>query len=297
MRAMIPCATVYRVNLPAADELREHLDEMPLKPVGEREYASHGFVEVPWSGDLVAEFDGGYAFAVKSEERVLPAAAIKRELNARSEKFHDEHGYKPGRKLLKEMKENVEFDLLPKALIREAVTVCFYDSREGMLYVPTTSDKRSSTVNALLVRACSAIEFQTVVVDGRVHGITERLASWLKGDPCAFGDFAPAGYVVLSKDTSKVTVKRASLDRSEGALTEASEDGFTVKEIGLSNENVSFILTDRFRLKSIKQEDVTMGDDHHHNASVEILYMREIVGRLLDMIGPAATPVDYDDDL
>lgn len=297
MKTMIPCATVYRLKLPDAETLMENLAEMELKPVGSHELASHGFVNVPWGYDLVAEFDSGFAFTLKSEERILPASAIKAALNKRCEEFEDEFGFKPGRKMLKELREEVTFTLLPKALVREVVTTCFYDKREGLLYVPSISDKRTGIVTSMLIKAVSAIELQTVVVDGRVHGISERLKNWLEGDDDSFGMFEPADHVVLSNDTQKVAVKRDSLSGSEAGILEALSDGFVVKEVGLTDGEMSFVLTNRFRLKSIKQTGSGVDSDPFQNAAVEVICMRSIVGKLLEMIGPAATPVDSDDDL
>ena len=71
----------------------------------------------------------------------------------RAEKLEEEEGFKPGRKRLKELKELVRDELLPRAFSLSSDTRVWIDPVHGWLAVDTGSANKAGEVFTLLVKA------------------------------------------------------------------------------------------------------------------------------------------------
>lgn len=300
---IIKNAIIYKAKLPSAEALRGHLEEHSFKPIGEVEPVCHGFDLIPETGELVSEFDGGLAFAIRTDAKILPASAVKAETKARCERIEEQQGYKPGRKQTREIKEQVYLELLPKALVRSSSITCYYDRQRNLLYVPTTAQGTADIVMSLLIRAVESVETTTIHVDAIAMGITTRLKDWLNDDEGAFGPFDPTGRVVLKRESDTVTVNRQSLEQSSEGIEEALADGFVATEIRFTHTGLCFNLTDQFRLKAIKYEDVEdmqfdgdQAEEWAHDANVQNYHLGIVIDRLVELLSYKEAASDSEED-
>ena len=94
---------------------------------------------------------GQMLIALGVEQKLLPSAVIKQYADERAEEIEEQQGYKPGRKQLREIRERVAEELLPRAFARRRKTYAWIDPAGGWLVIDAASPaKADELVEALL---------------------------------------------------------------------------------------------------------------------------------------------------
>lgn len=293
---LIPCAAAYKIVLPGIDAMIEHLSTVKFEELQPTMAYGSGFVNVEPQGELVVEFPGGYAFALRYDEKIIPGSVINAELKKWAADFEAIEGYKPGRKLMREQREHVAVALCTKALTRTKVVNCFYNPAEQLLIVPSIGTKMRDIITKQLVRAVGSIKSTTINVSSAKANLTTRLLAYLGDDAeFPFNDFGVGGRVTMNGPAGKSAFDIGSLDNATQGLNEAVASGAQVAEIALELNGVTFRLTQDFLLKGVKFADGSMDFDppdpdgfaaeevFKHEAGVQVLLVSKAINGLCEM--------------
>lgn len=288
-------AIVYWLELPDIEDFESEILINEFTEIEPFESRSIGFAPIAHTDELVSAFVDGYGFSIRIDEKVVPASAVKRETTRLAGEFEDMHGYKPGRRMMREFKEEATDTLVRKALTKTTTVNCYYDTYKNYLYVPVASKARADLVTSLLIKSVGSIKAQTIYVSSLRHGLTTRLKSWMDGDWEVFGDMEPAGEAWLRKDSERVTFNLSSLDDLDDGTNQALNQGFDVTALRLNRHGVSFRLTDEFHLRQIKLDEGEsqvvneghegMSEDEYwaHTAATEVFLLRGVMDALCEM--------------
>lgn len=294
---LIRNALVYKAELPGADALTRHLEERQFVEAQPFEAGSVGFVARD-GHQLVDVFHGGIAFTARIDEKIIPAAAVRTELEKRCKETCESMGMRRiGKTLKAEIRDQIILEFRSKALIRTNHVTCFYDTTKGHLVIPTTSRTTAGHITGLLVQVIGSIKTETIHISDVKHGLTTRMTAWMDGDTDAFGEFSPCDEVAMTSGSEKLTVKMDSLANAERALREAISRNFTIKSMRFhAGTEVKFGLTSEFAFKSIDFPiaDATQIEDDMwlHEASVQLLSFSAIVSDLCDLLGYKEEPTN-----
>lgn len=286
---LIKAAITYKATIPTDTvALSGHLQEHFFTECMELQLRSVGFVPPAEEGELVAPFPGGLAFRVRIDDKVVPSAAVKAEVQKRAEAIEADTGRKVGRKHRAEIKDNVMIEFASRALVKTTAAVtCFYDIANGYLIVSTGSKKIADVCVTLLIKAVGSVKTETINVSDIKHGLTTRLNTWLADDE-GFGEFQPCDEVALVNEGRKVGVKMTSLQQARQGLSEALLAGFKVKSIGFHHGGVDFRLTSDFHLKGITfTEDLTEDEEDNYwaaEAAVQVKRVSGVINHLVEML-------------
>ena len=191
--------------------------------------------------------------ALRQEKKLLPAKIVAQALKQRAERVEAEEGFKPGRQRLKELKEQVRDELLPRAFALATDTRVWIDTVNGWLAVEASSATRADEVFGLLVKAIDGFPGKSVKVAQSPAG---AMTAWLVSDE------APAGFSVdqdaeLKARDGKATIRYAnqSLDRED--VAKQVKAGKQCTKLALTwAARVSFVLTDKLEIRRIRPLDV-----------------------------------------
>lgn len=156
-KAFITCGIPksMRLRLDAlTDTELDHLDRFVTQDPSGSEWRKLGLI--PGRDDvLISKIDGrGHLLNVQFNERILPGAVINEATKARVDEIGERQGFKVGRKEFAQIKEEVTFDLLPKAFIKRSTVPVMILSVAGLdhdlLLVFTGSPKKFDDTLALL---------------------------------------------------------------------------------------------------------------------------------------------------
>ncbi len=248
---------IYR--LPAnwemsAEKLEMQLEKKTFAPCSSQETESRGWLPPLDKGALVHVTGGQWLISLGYEKRLLPMSVVKQEADERAEEIAEKQGYRLGRRQMKELREQVMQELLPRAFTRRRRSFAWIDPVGGWLVVDAAS----------IAQAEDVVEMLNHVMDDFPLSLlrTERSPASAMADWLAAGE-APSGFTIdrdcelrsALEEKSAVRYVRHPLDGEE--IRDHLGAGKLPTRLALTfDERVSFMLTEKLEIKRIDFLDV-----------------------------------------
>lgn len=126
-------------------ELEQKLEQMAFRPCGNHEEFSFGWTAPlgNTSAQLVHTANGFMMLCGKKEEKVLPAAVVNEMLQEKILEEEDRQGRKLAKKERTAIKDELIFELLPRAFSFSRKTYAYIDPKGGWLIVDAASAKKA----------------------------------------------------------------------------------------------------------------------------------------------------------
>jgi recombination associated protein RdgC len=232
-----------------AQTLADALTRFAFTPCTDLQDRSTGFIPPRPDGALVYELEGQYLFTLCSEKKLLPASVVKEETARRAAAFEKEQGFKPGKKLRKELKEAAIDALLPKAFATRSNTRAWIDTRAGLLVIDSVSSAKADTIINALFKALE-MPLNLRPLRSNIEPVA-AMTDWVAND-------VPDGFTV-DQDTvfaatgkSKAVVKFSNVTLQQGDAERQIEAGKRVTSLALTyDDKVSFVLTAAGAIKRV----------------------------------------------
>jgi len=284
-------AQIYR--LPATweyspEQLEEALKPHAFTPANSNELLRQGWDAPRPNGGLVHVVNKQMLILLGTEKKLLPSSVINQVAKARAAEMEEAQGFAPGKKAMKELKERVADELLPRAFpIRSNIWV-WIDPVNGWLVVDAASPAKADEVIKLLLKAVDKLPLESLRVQRAPVGV---MTEWLQADD------APAGFVV-DMDTelratgeSKAAVRYVRHSLGGGDVRDHIAAGKQCTRLAMTwDSKISFILTDSLSIKSIKPVDViaekessTKNDDERFDGDM-MLMTGELAKMFADLV-------------
>lgn len=248
---------VYRLNKwsTTPEALEAQLSRHPLLPCNRMDSQSRGWVPPKAEGGpFVHAFGHQMLISLGVEQKLLPTAVVNQTCNTRAAEIEAQQGYKPGRKQMRQIKEAVTDELLPRAFVMRRKTYAWIDPIDKWLVVDTASLARADEFIEMLIRTQDAISLAPIKCE-----ISPKAAmtGWLAGDdlPSSFTIDRDCELRVVGDEKSTVRYVRHPLDTED--VTNQIKAGKEVTKLALTwNSNLSFVLNDNLQLKRIAPLDI-----------------------------------------
>ena len=235
-------------------KLSECLERGPFVKCPSNLPKSRGWVSPTNNGELVYSLAGQWLIAMKTEEKILPSSVVNDALKELADHVEKMQGYKPGRKQLKEIKERVIEELMPRAFTKHRTTNIWIDPFSGWFVVDAASQNKAEEVIEHL-RHCLD-DFPLTMLHTKLSPVS-AMADWI-----ACGD-APAGFTIdrdcelKSVDEEKSAVKFTHYSLDDGKAKEHLAEGKLPTKLALTFDNrISFVLTDKMEVKRVALLDI-----------------------------------------
>ena len=125
------------------EALAEQLATKPFHGCGSQDMESRGWLSPVGSDVLVHAVGGQWLIALGFEHRLLPAAVVRQEADERAVEIAENQGFRLGRKQMKELREQVATELMPRAFTRRSTLRAWIDPVGGWLVVDASSPARA----------------------------------------------------------------------------------------------------------------------------------------------------------
>lgn len=173
---------VYRLSAPLtidAAALEQALAEYKFTPCSGREALRSGFSFPlhPSIKHYSHQQNQRWYFAIKRQEKVLPAAVINEELAPKLDAAATEAGRPLSRKEKQALKEDLIQTLLPRAFSRSSLTQGYYDGERQWLVLNTGSASKAEDILALLRKALGSLPALPWLDS---HKLNQQLQLWLQ---------------------------------------------------------------------------------------------------------------------
>lgn len=250
---------VYRVGAgwhPTLDEIEESLAKGQFVPCGATEPLSLGWVPPRGeeNGLLVEAVDGHYHLKLQIEQRVLPGSVVKERVDEIAEQIEEQTGRKPGKKALKDLKDQATLELLPLCFKKRGSVRVWIAPEQRLLMIDASSPARAEEVVSLLIKALDGLTLHLIQ---SAETPAACMAAWLMDGVPPEGFTIDRECELKAEDEQKSAVRyaRHALDIDE--VRQHLTAGKRPTRLAMSyKDRVSFMLTDTLAIKKISFLDL-----------------------------------------
>ncbi|HSY29063.1 MAG TPA: recombination-associated protein RdgC [Burkholderiaceae bacterium] len=279
---------IYRLSAPwtmTPEELEVKLAPQAFTPCTSLDLQSQGWISPRENGMLVHTVNKQMLILLGTEKKLLPASVVNQVTKARAAEIEEQQGFQPGRKQMRELKEQVADELLPRAFSIQRNTWTWIDPVNGWLVVDAASPAKADEVFKLLLKSIDRLPVESLRV---ARSPQSCMTEWLAADE------APSGFTV-DQDTelraagdSKATVRYVSHTLDPEDVRRHIASGKQCTKLAMTwADKISFVLTEQTAIKRVAPLDVlkegsdssTKNDDERFDS--DLMLMSGELSRLL----------------
>jgi recombination associated protein RdgC len=236
------------------DTLQDKLAARPFVACGSQDMLSRGWVSPTRDDRFVLAVQGQFLVSLQVEQKLLPASVVNQVASDRAEDIEAQQGYKPGRKQMKEIKDAVLQELLPRAFARRRKVFAWIAPREGWLVVDAASPARAEEMLEALRDVLD--ELPAKLLQTRQSPVS-LMSGWLAAHEAAPGFSIDQDCELRSVSDEKAAVRyvRHALDGQD--VQDHLAAGKLPTRLALTfDDRISFVLTEKLEVKRLAFLDV-----------------------------------------
>ena len=224
-------------------------------------------------GPLVESVGGQLIFKLMIETRALPGSVVTRKAKERVAQIEATTGRKPGKKEIRDLKDEIRLDLLPQAFTKQASVGVWIDPKARLLVIDAGSQTRADEVVTMLVKSLDG--FAAALLDSKLSP-TAAMSEWLISQEAPVGFSVDRECELKAADESKAVVRYARHPLDNDEVRQHVQGGKLPTRLALTwNNRVSFVLTEGLQIKKLAFLDVVMdgassGKDDGFDADIAI---------------------------
>lgn len=248
---------IYTLAAPlalTAAQLAEKLAAKAFQPGSSIELQRIGWISPRDDGNLVHQVGAHFLLALCAEKKLLPNSVINQVTRARAQEIEEKQGYRPGRREMRELKDAVTTELLPRAFPVQRDTRVWIDPAAGRIVVDAgTSTKGDEAVQLLneCVEQLGARPWQTALSP------VSAMTAWLAADEAPEGFTIDQDTELRASTQSKATVRYVRHALEADDVRRHIEAGKQCTRLALTwMDRISFVLTETLTLKRVTPLDV-----------------------------------------
>ncbi|GAB4276911.1 MAG: recombination-associated protein RdgC [Methylomicrobium sp.] len=159
-------------------EFEAKLAQMPFRPCAAQQETSFGWTAPlgRHAEQLVHSTNGFMMFCGKTEEKVLPAAVVNEMVSEKIQEVEDRENRKLSKKERNAIKEEIWFELLPKAFTFSRKTYAYVDPQNGWLIVDSPSSKKAEDLLSHLRKCLGSLPVVPPVTQEKPSAV---MTDWL----------------------------------------------------------------------------------------------------------------------
>lgn len=246
-------------------DLEQQLGEHMFTPCASTEQQHFGWTTAlgKHGNTAVHAVNGNYLLCARKEEKILPAPVIKDQLEAKIAQLEIEQSRSATKKEKEQFKEDIIFELLPRAFSRVTDTHGYISPAQNLIVINSSSRGKAEDFLALLRKALGTLPVTSLSPETAPD---ELMTDWLTDTQLGanFQLGMEAEFNALGDDGAVVRVKNQDLTSDE-IKAHLDADKFVVKLALEWDEAMSFILCDDLAIKRVKFFDVL----HEQNDDID----------------------------
>lgn len=182
---------------------------------------------------LIRRVAGADLLQLRTQSRLLPAAALNEALEGRLEEYRERMQQEAPRRVKRQLKEQTRDELLPKALLKSQRLSAFVLPGEQILAIGTASQSRAEAFIDVLRSALGSFEVRPLEFKRPVDELLNQL----------FEGRAPRGFVIgrecrlRDPKNPESSVRWTNVDLGDDAVQTCRRDGMELTQLGFEFDN------------------------------------------------------------
>jgi recombination associated protein RdgC len=288
--------TVYRMGpdwTATAAEIEAELDKGRFVECGASQQKSMGWVEPRGEANapLVEVVDGQILLKLMTEQRVVPGSVIKKRTEEIAAQIEEQTGRKPGKKQIKDLKEQALHELLPMAFTKQSTTRVWIAPQDRLLMLDTGSQSKADEVVTLLAQTFHGLSMSLIQT---AMSPTAAMTHWLGTGEPPYNFTIDRECELKSTDEMKSVVRYARHNLDTDEVKQHIVSGKVPTRVALTwRDRVSFILTESLALKKVAFLDVVFegavsvdkGETFDADAAIATGELIQLIPDLVEALG------------
>ncbi len=239
----------------APETLETKLAQQALQPCSGLEMQRLGWVPPKADGEPLVHVQGvQMLISLGVEKKLLPASVINQAAKARAIEAEEQQGYRPGRKQMKQIKEAVTDELLPRAFVVRRKTHAWIDPQGQWLVIDAANLAKADELVEMLVKCVDGIAFEPLRTNASP---VSAMTSWLAGDDLSSIFTVDRDCELRASGEERATVRyvRHTLEAEE--IGKHIKSGKEVTKLAMTwSDKLSFVLHGNLQLKRLAPLDL-----------------------------------------
>jgi recombination associated protein RdgC len=248
---------IYRIPAPwaiSAEQLEAFLTPQAFAKCSSLELQSQGWLSPRDNGMLVHTVNRQMMILLGTEKKLLPATVVNQVTKARAAEIEEQQGYAPGRKQLKEIKEQVTDELLPRAFSIQRNTWVWIDPVNGWLAIDAASPAKAEEILKLMLASVDKLQIAGLRT---AHSPLTSMTNWLAADAAPHGFTVDQDTELRAAGEGKATVRYVRHTIEADDVRRHIAAGKQCTRLAMTwADHISFVLTESLAIKRIAPLDV-----------------------------------------
>ena len=203
---------------------------------------------------LVVDVAGQYLMTLRLEKKLLPATVINQTVKARALILEAEQGYRPGRKQLRDLKEVITDELLPRAFSIARDIRVWVDPVNEWLVIDAAAASQADEVLSALGKAVHPFPLEPLRLQ---HSMTGLMTDWMVAGQAPDGLTLEADCQWQSAGDAAGVIRYVRHPLTAEAITRHVESGYQCTRLALTwQDRLSFVLTESGDIKRVTPLDI-----------------------------------------
>lgn len=250
---------------------------------------------------LVHQVAGSQLICFQTEDRLLPGKVVAEELEKRAAKLEEVQGFRPGKKQMRELKELITEELLPKAFTTKKRTYALLTDK--YFIVDSSSASRAELVKSDLFRALDLFPIAPLKTQ---QSPVAAMTDWLVSDAAPVDFSIDRDCELRSPAEEKASVRYAHHPLDAEEIGKHIAAGKQPTKLAMTwNNRISFVLTDSFEIKRVDYLDVLQEEakdnsetaEEEFDASMTLMHgeLTCMIDAIIESMGGQAAPAHEGD--
>ena len=223
-----------------------------LAPCSSCDPQSLGWVAPTPSGALIHSVNRQWLLALGVEKRLLPASVVKQFANDRAKLIEEAEGRRVGRKEMRDLRESIQIELMPRAFVQRRTTFAWIDPAAGWLAVDAGAPAKADELLEHLHKSIAS--FGARLPATQISALS-AMTAWVAAGEAPHGFSIDQDLELRSPDNAVVRYAKHTLEGDE--VRQHIAQGKVVTRLALTwRDKISFVLNDKLQIKRLVFLDI-----------------------------------------
>ncbi len=272
-----------------ADDLEEKLKANALQPCGSFEMESRGWVAPRSEDRFLHSLERQWLIGFGVNQKILPGSVVTQTAKERAAKLAEKQEHPVGRKQMRDIRERVLEELMPKALSRRRTLGVWIDPVNAWLVIDTAADKKADELLEALIGADVEVAAKRLETH---QSPSAAMTLWLSSGQVPAPFTIDQDLELKASGESRATVRYVNHPLEGREIREHIAGGKTATRLGMTWKNrVSFMLTEQLQIKRVvfldilKEETQNQAEDAEEQFDIDFALMTgELAALLTDLV-------------
>ncbi|MDP2431915.1 MAG: recombination-associated protein RdgC [Pseudomonadota bacterium] len=234
--------------------LEEKLATLTMQPCGNMDRETRGWVSPRGDDRLLHVLNQQVLITLGMEAKLLPSSVVNQFAEEKAAEIEEQQGFKVGKKQMRELKDQVTDELLPRAFVRRHQSWAWIDPVNGWLVVDAATPAKAEVLLEALSKSVDNLVVKSLHTE---RSPSAAMTDWLLSGEAPTGFSIDRDLELRASDEGKATVRYVRHDLEGEEIAAHIGAGKQATKLAMTwNDRISFVLGEQMEVKRLAFLDI-----------------------------------------